>query len=217
MTQSNGNTIIIGITGNSGSGKTTVATMLSEKGGHKIDADITAHRIMEPGGRAYKKIVAAFGPEILDPGGGIDRGKLGQAVFSDETKRTQLENIVHPLVEEEILAEIETKSKAEAEAGIQAEVHEKSGVPFFIIDAVLLVESGLHRHCDEVWLIKAEEEERMARIIARDDLDSERAAARMRNQRDTTHIAAIAQAVIDNNGDLERLREQVEVAVGDKT
>lgn len=190
---------VIGITGNSGSGKTTVAKILSAKGGYAIDADIIAHKVMEPGQRAYKKIVAAFGPDILGQDSKIDRKKLGQVVFDDPEKRTQLETIVHPLVKEEILSEIEALAT--------------NYKTYIVIDAVLLVESGLHHYCDVVWLIKAEEKTRKTRITARDNLNEQRAAARMRNQRDTSHIVKIAQAVIENDGDLADLEKKVDAAL----
>ena len=183
---------IIGITGNSGSGKTTVAKMLAAMGGYAIDADIVAHRVMEPDQPAYKKIVAAFGPDVLDGGGKIDRKKLGAIVFTDEKKRTQLESIVHPLVIDEILKEI---------AGVNA--------AFIAVDAVLLVESGLHRHCNAVWLITAPEEDRQKRIITRDDISLEAAQARMHNQRDTGPIAAVSQTIICNDGTLSALETLV--------
>jgi len=184
--------LIIGITGNSGSGKTTVAKILETVGGYAIDADIVAHRVMEPDQSAYKKIVAVFGPDILGHEGKIDRKKLGAVVFADEKKRTQLENIVHPLVIDEILKEIAHVNAA-----------------FIVVDAVLLVESGLYRHCDAVWLITAPKEDRQKRIIARDDLSQEAAQARMHNQRDTGPIAAVSQTVICNDGSLSTLEALV--------
>ena len=184
--------LIIGITGNSGSGKTTVAKMLAAMGGYTIDADTVTHRVMEPDQSAYKKIVAAFGPDILGCAGKIDRKKLGAVVFADKKKRTQLESIVHPLVIDEILGEIANVNDA-----------------FITVDAVLLVESGLHRHCNAVWLITASEKDRQNRIIARDDLSLDAAQARMNNQRDTKSIAAISQTVICNDGTLSALEAVV--------
>ena len=184
---------IIGITGSSGSGKTTVCEILAGHGGHIINADAVAHSVMEPGRPAYKKIVAAFGPDILKDEI-IDRKKLGAIVFNDTKKRTQLENIVHPLVIDEILSQIRA-SKAK----------------FVALDVVLLIESGLHRHCDVVWLVTAPEEMRLSRIIARDGLTLEAAQARMRNQRNISPESA--QAVINNDGDLESLKEQISAAL----
>jgi dephospho-CoA kinase len=188
--------IVIGITGNSGSGKTTVANMLRKYGGHAIDADVVSHRAMEPGRDAYKFIVSAFGPDVLAADGKINRKALGHIAFGDIKKRTRLESIVHPIVTREILAEI-----AAADA------------PFVSLDAVLLVESGLHRHCDVLWLILAPADERMARITARDGLSPDAALARMRNQRDTSEIEKLANAVIYNDGGLDDLKSQVDNAL----
>ena len=187
---------IIGITGNSGSGKTTVANILKDMGGHAIDADTVAHGVMDVGKPAYKKIISAFGDEILDTCGKIDRAKLAKIVFNDVKRRTQLEKIVHPMIMDEILAELE-----------------QSDAPIVAVDAVLLVEGGLHHHCDAIWLITAQEEKRLRRITTRDNLSSEAAEARMRNQRDTTHISELAQAVIKNDGDLSFLTSQIKEAL----
>ena len=185
--------IIIGLTGNSGSGKTTAAEILREFGAHAIDADKSVHRLMEPGQAAYNEIAETFGDEILEaPSAPIDRKKLAAIVFNDTEKRTKLEAIIHPIV----CADILTEAKA-SEADI------------VVIDAVLLVESGLHHHCDAVWLITAAEEERLKRIIKRDQITQEAAEARMRNQRNTDYIKSIAQAVIENNGDQANLKSQI--------
>jgi len=211
---------IIGITGNSGSGKTTVANMI---GGHAIDADKVAHRVMEPGQVAYLKIVSAFGSEILDSDNfdkKIDRKKLGNLVFNDTSKRTLLEDIVHPIVIDEILDEInrinETNeinkneiNKSEINKIKEFQCVMDSPELTFAIDAVLLVESGLHHYCDAVWLVSASPELRLNRIISRDNLSEEAAQSRMRNQRDTAHIAAIADAIIVNDGDFESLKSQI--------
>ena len=191
------NKVIIGITGNSGSGKTTVTQILAGHGGHAIEADAVAHNAMAPNQPTFKKIVAAFGSDILVDEK-IDRKKLGAIVFNDTKKRTQLENIVHPVVIDEILKEI---------AVVDA--------PLVVVDAVLLVESGLHRHCNSLWLVIAPEEARLQRIIARDGLSKEAAQARMRNQRDTTHIASIAQWIVNNDGDMSSLKTRVQKGLED--
>jgi len=190
------NKILIGITGNSGSGKTTVCKILKEMGFYTIDCDIISHTVLSPEESAYVQVVNAFGTEILTDNKKIDRKKLGSIVFADESKRTLLEAIVHPIVIDEALKEVDvTDSK------------------FVAIDAVLLVESGLHHHCNAVWLVTADEKERLSRIVARDSLSEEAAQARMRNQRDTAHIAELASEIISNNGDLEILQWQVKTAI----
>jgi len=202
MTQ---NKIIIGITGNSGSGKSTVSRILEESGVYVLDADKLAHKAMEPGNKAYDEIVEEFGTGILDDSENIkssknskkiDRKKLGRLVFSDKSKRTRLEEILHPRVIETIKFKI-----AEAEH------------PTIAIDAVLLIESGLNHCCNTVWLISASEETRLLRIIARDSLSSEAATARMRNQRDPQTLAKFAHIIINNDGDINDLQKQVEQAL----
>ena len=196
MTQ---NKKIIGITGNSGSGKSTVARILEENGVYVLDADKLAHKAMEPGEEAYNEIVAEFGAEILSDSNTdniIDRKKLGRLVFSDKSKRTRLEEILHPRVIATIKAKI-----AESDFSLIA------------IDAVLLIESGLHRSCNFVWLIIASEESRLSRIIARDSLSPEAAAARMRNQRDPQTLAESAHTIINNDGDIHTLQIQTKQAL----
>jgi len=190
------NKFILGVTGNSGSGKTTVCKILQGMDFHAIDCDVLAHTVMLPGQQAYNKIVETFGLDILANSGEIDRKKMGTVIFSDVNKRSTLESIVHPAV-------------------IEMALHEAAATDcnHIAIDAVLLVESGLHHHCDAVWLVTASEDQRLSRIIARDGLSQEAAQARMRNQRDTSHIETIAQAVIVNYGDLESLQKQVKSAL----
>jgi len=190
------NKTLIGITGNTGSGKTTVCKILKDMGFYTIDCDVISHAVLSPGESAYTKVIGAFGTEIVADNGEIDRRKLGSVVFSDHDKRTLLESIVHPAVIDRALDEA---AMADSK--------------YIVIDAVLLVESGLHHRCDAVWLVTADEKERLARIINRDNLNQEAAQARMRNQRDTAQIAKLASEIITNDGDLDILQWQVKTAV----
>ena len=190
---------IIGITGNSGSGKSTVSQMLTQMGGASIDADTLAHEAILPGQPAYGEILAKFGPDILGPDNKIDRKKLGAIVFNNPGKRTALEQIIHPRVIDRISEKIE--------------VFKVNGLPFIVIDAVLLIESGLHKICDYVWLITASAENRLRRITVRDNLEPEAAQARMRSQRDTALLMPYVNTVICNDNGLDTLRQQVERAL----
>jgi dephospho-CoA kinase len=189
---------IIGVTGSTGSGKSTVAALLDERGGYIIDADALSHDVLQNAARGA--VVGAFGEGILDGEQRIDRKKLGSLVFADEKKREALEQIVHPLVREGILEHIERA--------------QTDGCAFIVIDAVLLIETGLDALCDDVWLVAADEKTRLGRIIARDSLTEEAAWARMRNQRDTETLLPRADRVIRNDGGLAALREQVFSAIG---
>ena len=165
-------------------------------GFYAIDCDIISHSVLSPGEPAYTKVVDAFGTEILTDKQVIDRKKLGAVVFANQNKRSLLESIVHPIVIDKVLKEVAS-----------------ANFDYIAIDAVLLVESGLHHHCSAIWLVSAAENERLARITARDQLSQDAAQARMRNQRDTSHIAKLASEIIVNDGDLEILQWQVKSAV----
>lgn len=168
--------------------------MLAEMGAYIINADKITHKIIENAARA--KIISTFGEEILDSKKIlIDRQKLATIVFSNKDKLTQLEKILHPLVENEIVAEIKQSKQ--------------SGNYFIVVDAVLLVEANLHRHCNEVWLVKSERQKRLNRIIARDQITEALAIARMQNQRRTNLAEETATKIILNNGSLDDLQNEL--------
>jgi len=170
---------IIGVTGLSGSGTSTVASILEEMGGLVISADQLAHQTMaEP--ETQEKIIAAFGT--------ADRKKLGEIVFRDPAKLVELEKIIHPRV----IAEVERLLPAAEN--------------FTVIDAPLLVESGLHKLCDMVLLVTAPYETCIKRIQARDGINANAAARRLASRKGEDFLRPFATYVIENNGDLEKLR-----------
>ena len=122
---------LIGLTGNIATGKSAVARMLASLGAAVIDADRVAHAVMAPGGAAYAAVVDAFGPEILNPGGTVDRRRLGDIVFRDPAALARLEAAVHPAVLLEVGRRI-----AAAEAGV------------VLVEAIKLIEAGMHRAYD---------------------------------------------------------------------
>ena len=178
---------MIGITGNTGSGKSTVSEILKAQGVYTINADTVAHGLMEEGRPAHEAVMNQFGT--------VNRKQLAEIVFNDIAQRTLLENILHPFVIEQIL-----KEACNATSN------------FIAIDAVLLVESNLHKHCKYIWLITAPKADRLSRIIYRDGLTDEEANIRMRNQRDTAPVAEIAHALIYNDGDFDNLKSQIKTA-----
>ena len=188
---------VIGITGITGSGASTVAELLGEYGGMVISADRFVHDSMKKGQAAYAEIVGAFGASVLQSDGEIDRKALGAIVFGDENRenRKKLEAIVHPAV----LAKIR-------EAVLQ------SDCGFAVIDAPLLIESGLHLECDQVWFVIANEETSLRRTMERDGIDRQAAEKRRKSRQDESELAKYADTVIANNGDLDDLREQVKQA-----
>lgn len=187
--------IIIGLTGNIATGKSTAARYLAQKGAHVIDADVVAHQVMQPDGEAYAAIVAEFGPAILQPDGRIDRGKLGALVFADAAKLSRLEYLVHPAVNERIYREAER---------VPARI--------IILEAIKLLEVGpIASLCDEIWVITANPETQVERARTRHGMAD--AETRRRMQMQSPQAAKINQAdrVIANDGTLAELYAQLDL------
>ena len=187
--------LLIGLTGNIGTGKSVVAQMLDELGARAIDADKVAHEVMAPGGPAYDAVVHAFGREILAPDGTLDRGKLGAIVFRDPDALRRLEGAVHPAT----IAEV-TRRIIEATE------------PVVVVEAIKLIEAGMHRAYDALWVVTAPRSLQIERLVHNRGLTKEAAALRVDAQPPQEEKAAIADLVIANDGDLDALREKVQAA-----
>jgi dephospho-CoA kinase len=187
---------IIGLTGLSGSGKTTAARLLSQRGGFCVIADDIAHEVILRGEPAYGEIIAAFGNGILGKNHEIDRRKLGGMVFGqpDNDNMRVLEGIIHPRV----TAETRRRISRAADEG---------KYPFAVIDAALLIEAGIHAACDSVWLVSAPEALRKERIMHRDGLTEEEARKRLSNRGGEGALLPHAHAVIVNDGGAENLTD----------
>ncbi|EST54720.1 dephospho-CoA kinase [Brevibacillus panacihumi W25] len=188
--------MILGLTGGIATGKSTVTGMLRERGIPVIDADQIARDVVEPGKPAYEAIVAHFGREILLSDGQIDRKKLGEIVFSDETERQKLNAIVHP--------EVRRVMREEAEAA------EKNGASIVFMDIPLLFESKLQHMVDKVVVVYAPAHMQLARMMERDELQEEQAQKRLRAQFPIDQKKADADFLIDNSGSREEAERQVE-------
>lgn len=185
---------IIGLTGGTGSGKSTVAKIMEENGAVIIDCDEIAHKNMEIGGCAYSDIVKNFGKEILNDKGTINRKALGKIVFNSPEKLELLNSITHPHIIERV----------------KDEIYQNDDEKCVVIDAPLLFETELNELCDKVWAVYAYAlEKRLERIMERDNLSTAEAAKRIENQTGFDIIAKKADIVIENNGTLEELRESV--------
>jgi len=182
---------IIGITGITGSGTSTVAKILEQQGGFVINADKLVHELMRKEQAAFEKIVATLGVEILDEDGEINRRKLGTKVFGNAEEMAKLESIIHPLVIEK------TKQLL---YGVEN--------PFAVIDAPLLIESGMNKLCGSVWLITADDSIRLARIQARDKITEETAVQRLKSRKGDSFLRPFADIVIENNDDLSYLEQK---------
>ena len=186
---------VIGLTGGIGTGKTQVSNMLEELGAAIINADLLGHEAYRPHTEAWQEVVEAFGKNILAPQGEVDRQKLGAIVFSDPEALSRLNSIMHPriyrMVEERIAGS------------------EKNGRDVVVVEAALLVEAGWTPLVSEVWVTISSEDRVILRVKGRADLDEEAIRARLRSQMPQSERMNHADAVIDNNGSLENLRDQV--------
>ena len=186
---------LIGLTGNIATGKGEVAGMLAKLGAHCINADRVAHEVMEPGGLAYGAVVEAFGPEILAADGTIDRSRLGGIVFRDPKALRRLEAAVHPSV----IAEVGRRIRGAREAVV-------------VVEAIKLIESGMHRHYDTLWVVTAPRKAQMARLMAARGLTAEEAALRVDAQPPQEAKIALADRLFVNDGSLDELRTEVSAA-----
>jgi dephospho-CoA kinase len=190
---------IIGLTGGIGSGKSTVASMLADNGAYVIDADKVGHEVYYKGGLAWDAVVKAFGTDILNENGDIDRRKLAATVFHDNEKLNMLDAIVHPIIAREVSRRIDNARG--------------KGVELVIVEAALLIESGWYKMVDEVWLITADQEIRLHRIMQRDDISIEEARLRMQSQMPDDEKAEYADIIIVNNNGMEDLKRKVKEAL----
>lgn len=186
---------IFGLTGGIGAGKSAVAAMIREEGVPVVDADRIARDIVEPGKPAYEEIVRRFGADILLPGGGIDRRKLGEIVFSDAEKRASLEAITHPAIMSEI---------ASALAGLESE-----GRDIAVVEAALIYEAGRSGRFEAVIAVRCGRDQQVRRLIARDGMTEAEARRRIGSQMDPDEKARASEIVIDNSGDIAATRAQV--------
>ena len=187
--------LLIGITGNIGTGKSTVARMLAELGAEVIDADLVAHQVMQAGTPAHARIVETFGPEVLDPDGEIDRARLGGIVFAAPEALARLEAIVHPAT----LAAISHRI-----ASTSADV--------VVVEAIKLIEAGMADACDSVWVTTCRLEQQVYRLMGGRGLSRAEAAQRVRAQPPQEDKITRADVVVDTSGSLSRTRAQVQAA-----
>lgn len=187
---------VYGLTGGIGAGKSTVCRLLQALGITVVAADAVGRQVVAPGSAGLAAIVATFGDAILDSSEALDRRKLGTMVFAEPARRRQLEDIVQPLV----------KQRSQA---IFAELTQ-SGVPIVVYESALLFETQRHHEMQGTILVVAEEAQRIQRVQQRDDSDAAQVRARIQAQLDDTAKRQLANYIVENNGDLQGLRQQVE-------
>ncbi|MBK7824001.1 dephospho-CoA kinase [Nannocystis sp.] len=191
---------IYGLTGGIGSGKSAVAAFFEDFGVPVVSADELSRVVVTPGSEGLGAVVAAFGDGVLAANGELDRRKLGAVVFKDPTQRVRLEGILHPRIRDtfqDVLAALEA-----------------TGHTMVVYEVPLLFENNLDKQMKAVILVSAPEDQRIARVMARDKLTPDEVRARMAAQMDDASRRARSQYVVENDGDLEHLRGQVDALIG---
>jgi dephospho-CoA kinase len=183
---------IIGLTGNIGTGKSTVARMLADLGAEVIDADRLAHEVMAPHTPEWRRVVERFGRSILRPDETIDRRALGAIVFADPAALRDLEAILHPAVRARIRARFAAAER-----------------PVVVVEAIKLLEGGLYLEVDAVWVVTATREAQLQRLMRLRGLTRAEAETRVDAQAPQAEKVARADVVIDNSDGLDYTREQV--------
>lgn len=186
---------VIGLTGGIGSGKSTVARLLKELGAVVMDADKIGHELLEPGGQAYQEVADAFGRQVVEPDGRINRRKLAEVVFDSPSDLAYLNRIMHPLIGDVVRSRMEQ--------------YQGQGVEVVVIEAPLLIEARWTSMVDEVWVTVAPEGVVLERLEQGMGLSREEAEARIRSQLPQTERVKHATAVIDTDCSLDELEGRV--------
>ncbi|MCL4396447.1 MAG: dephospho-CoA kinase [Chloroflexi bacterium] len=185
--------IVIGLTGNIASGKSTVAKMLEQLGAKLVDADRVVHEQMMPGEKVWSAIVKEFGPEVLNPDQTINRPKLGSIVFIDEAALKRLEAITHPA----------------ALRGIREKIEQFDG-SLMVVEAVKLFEAGWHVGKDSLWVVMCSPQTQLERMMRDRGMTEDDARARLGAQPSLEEKLHVADVVIDNSGTREETFAQVQ-------
>ncbi len=195
-------TSVVGLTGGIGSGKSTVAGMLEKLGATLIDVDAIVHELQQPGAPLLEEIAAAFGPEVIDAHGALDREALGAIVFRDPEARQTLNRIVHPKLGAEVAPRLARARQA--------------GVPLVVLDIPLLFEGrragsggASAMHFDVTVVVWVPREIQIERQLLREDYDRDEAERRIDAQMPLDEKLALADLVIDNSGSLADTERQV--------
>ena len=188
--------MVIGLTGGIASGKSTVSAKLKELGAAVIDGDILAREVVRKGEIAYNKIVQCFGADILLPSGAINRKKLGSIVFADKEKLALLNSITHPEIINRMKKRIQ-ELKAE-------------GVKAIVVDVAMLIETGLHKYMDSIWVVTVDRETQIKRLIERDRFDYREAENRINSQITDEVRKKYADVIIDNSRPIEEVGKRLE-------
>ena len=187
-----GRPAVLGVTGGIAAGKSAVMATLAGLGAETIDADVVYRDLAQPGAPLLDRLRDHFGGDIIGRDGHLDRKALGAIVFSNATKLAELDALTHPAV------------RAEIDARVAA-----SSARVVAVEAVKLIESGHAATCDQVWLVVADRNAQLARLMARNGLSLKEAERRLVAQPDETARRLVADRILDNSGTLDELRRSV--------
>jgi dephospho-CoA kinase len=187
--------LVIGLTGGIGTGKSEVARVLAGLGAVVINADQVGHQAYTPGSEIWREVVSAFGSDILQPSGEIDRKKLGAIVFSDAQQLARLNCIMHPRMARMV--------------GDRIEQLRVEGVPVVVVEAALLFEAGWDSLVEEVWVTDSPPEAVVHRIQTRNGLRESEIKKRIDSQMPAAERRARAAVVVDNRGSVDELEQAV--------
>ncbi|WP_347330850.1 dephospho-CoA kinase [Marinimicrobium locisalis] len=185
--------LIVGVTGGIGSGKSAVMRAFEELGIVAEDADVMARVVVKPGKPALKAIAAHFGPEAISPDGSLNRPALRQLIFSDADAKQWLENLLHPLINQELEERLAAATS-----------------PYALLVSPLLFETGQNRLVDRVLVVDVPEAVQLERASQRDGGDTEQIRRIIASQMNRQERLDRADEVLDNSGDLSAMLEQVE-------
>jgi len=180
------------LTGGIASGKSAVSACFEKLGVPVVDTDIIARQVVEPGSPALERIASEFGGGFLDAGGGLNRTKMRQAIFSDPDLKSRLEAILHPLIGKEVLQQVNQLDS-----------------PYCIIVIPLYAESSVYAWIDRVLVVDAIEDTQIERVMDRDGISRDQARAILNAQAGRQDRLALADDILDNSGDLSELPEKV--------
>ena len=184
-----------GLTGGIATGKSTAKKLIESLGFPVVDADQISHKLSEPGASGYDKILSQFGRDFLNSDSTLDRKKLGQIIFSEPTKKQLLENILHPLIQDEVK--------------FLRKLHQENGVSLCFYDVPLLFEKDLSSQFDTTVLIWCNASAQLGRLMARNNLTESEARLRIENQMSLVDKVRRADHCVDNSGDMADLEKQI--------
>jgi len=182
----------VGLTGGIGSGKSTVTRCFAQLGVATFSADAISHELSRKDAVGYNEIVKAFGNNVLTPDGELDRKALGDIIFSDNARKTQLENILHPM--------------------IMRSLHEQADAadtPYCILDIPLLINTAERERVDHVLVVHCDKKQRIERIQQRNGWSLDKINSVMDNQVSDEALVTAADDIVDNSGDISGIQEQL--------